>query len=155
MIRCGNLFAAWGSGLIPRKTSEVFRNFGSLNGQTRTLPGLGKYPNSHARFRFGRGGFLDRLGSSTHHSFLDCPAVYNSIFPFFLSAKMANCHSLSMHPDGRRFAVVAANKGSNGNGSLSRRSRCEGRWINRIQSAATGNPSTMIPLYPRNLRNKI
>ena len=36
--------------------------------------------------------------------------------PFFVTTKMANTQSLSMHPDGRRFAVVATNPGSNGNG---------------------------------------
>ena len=36
--------------------------------------------------------------------------------PFFRYKKMANCHSLSFHPDGRHFAVTATNKGSNGNG---------------------------------------
>ncbi|MEQ8786556.1 MAG: hypothetical protein RIC55_09670 [Pirellulaceae bacterium] len=36
--------------------------------------------------------------------------------PFFVSTKTANCHSLSLHPDGKRLAVVSTNKGSNGNG---------------------------------------
>ena len=36
--------------------------------------------------------------------------------PFFRYTKMANCHSLSFHPDGNRFAVTSTNKGSNGNG---------------------------------------
>jgi WD40 repeat protein len=36
--------------------------------------------------------------------------------PFFVSTKMANTQCLSMHPDGRQFAVVATNPGSNGNG---------------------------------------
>ncbi len=38
--------------------------------------------------------------------------------PFFLSAKMANCHSLALHPEGRRLVVIATNGGSNGNGRL-------------------------------------
>lgn len=36
--------------------------------------------------------------------------------PFYQSTKIANCHSLSLHPDGQRLAVAATNKGSNGNG---------------------------------------
>lgn len=36
--------------------------------------------------------------------------------PFFTFKKMANCQSISWHPDGKRFAVVATNSGSNGNG---------------------------------------
>ena len=35
--------------------------------------------------------------------------------PFFMR-KMANLHSLSWHPAGRRLAVVSTNPGSNGNG---------------------------------------
>jgi WD40 repeat protein len=36
--------------------------------------------------------------------------------PFFQSTRMPNCHSLGVHPDNRRLAVVATNAGSNGNG---------------------------------------
>ncbi|MCA9228100.1 MAG: hypothetical protein KDA47_20905 [Planctomycetales bacterium] len=36
--------------------------------------------------------------------------------PFFETTKMANCHSLSYHADTNRLAIVATNKGSNGNG---------------------------------------
>lgn len=36
--------------------------------------------------------------------------------PFFATTKMANTQSLSVHPDGKRLAVVATNPGSNGNG---------------------------------------
>ncbi|MBW3540468.1 MAG: hypothetical protein KY476_09365 [Planctomycetes bacterium] len=36
--------------------------------------------------------------------------------PFFVTTQMANCQSLSVHPDGRRIAVAATNRGSNGNG---------------------------------------
>ncbi|QDU31208.1 WD domain, G-beta repeat [Anatilimnocola aggregata] len=36
--------------------------------------------------------------------------------PFFTEKKLANPHSLSWHPDGKRFAVAATNTGSNGNG---------------------------------------
>lgn len=45
--------------------------------------------------------------------------------PFYLSAKMPNCHSLSLHPDGIQLAVVATNRGSNGNG---RRLDKDGRY---------------------------
>jgi WD40 repeat protein len=37
--------------------------------------------------------------------------------PFF-SAAIANCHSLAVHPDGKRLAVAATNAGSSGNGRL-------------------------------------
>lgn len=36
--------------------------------------------------------------------------------PFHVTTHMANCHSLSLHPDGRRLAIAATNRGSNGNG---------------------------------------
>ena len=36
--------------------------------------------------------------------------------PFLTEKKLANPHSLSWHPDGKRFAVAATNAGSNGNG---------------------------------------
>jgi WD40 repeat protein len=36
--------------------------------------------------------------------------------PFFTNPNLANCHSIALHPDHRRFAVVAMSKGSNGNG---------------------------------------
>jgi WD40 repeat protein len=36
--------------------------------------------------------------------------------PFFTYKKMANCHSLAWHPDGKRLIVAATNGGSNGNG---------------------------------------
>lgn len=36
--------------------------------------------------------------------------------PFFETTKMPNCHSVALHPDRLRLAVVATNGGSNGNG---------------------------------------
>ena len=36
--------------------------------------------------------------------------------PFFLTTAMPNCHSLAVHPDGRRLVVAATNGSSNGNG---------------------------------------
>ncbi|MFQ5730417.1 MAG: WD40 repeat domain-containing protein [Planctomycetaceae bacterium] len=36
--------------------------------------------------------------------------------PFYTTANYRNCHSLSLHPGGRRFAVTSTNNGSNGNG---------------------------------------
>lgn len=36
--------------------------------------------------------------------------------PFLQYKKLANCHSLSLHPNCRTLAVTATNKGSNGNG---------------------------------------
>lgn len=36
--------------------------------------------------------------------------------PFFITKKMINCQSVSLHPDGQRLAIVATNAGSNGNG---------------------------------------
>jgi WD40 repeat protein len=38
--------------------------------------------------------------------------------PFFLATKMANCHSLAVHPAGTRLVVSATNGGSSGNGRL-------------------------------------
>ncbi len=36
--------------------------------------------------------------------------------PFYVSTKLANCHSVDIHPDGQRFIVTSTNTGSNGNG---------------------------------------
>jgi sugar lactone lactonase YvrE len=36
--------------------------------------------------------------------------------PFLTEKKLANPHSISWHPDGKRFAIAATNAGSNGNG---------------------------------------
>lgn len=36
--------------------------------------------------------------------------------PFHVNTKMANCHSLALHPDGRHFVVTSTNRDSNGNG---------------------------------------
>lgn len=36
--------------------------------------------------------------------------------PAFETTKFPNCHSLSLHPDGKRLVVCATNTGSNGNG---------------------------------------
>ena len=36
--------------------------------------------------------------------------------PFFAATNMANCHALAVHPNGSRFAVLATNGASNGNG---------------------------------------
>lgn len=36
--------------------------------------------------------------------------------PFHTEKKLANPHSISWHPDGKRFAIAATNAGSNGNG---------------------------------------
>ena len=36
--------------------------------------------------------------------------------PFFITTKMANCHALAVHPNGRRLAISATNANSNGNG---------------------------------------
>ncbi len=45
--------------------------------------------------------------------------------PFYTNTKLANCHSLSLHPDGDRFAIATTNRGSNGNG---RRLNKEGEY---------------------------
>jgi len=45
---------------------------------------------------------------------------------FYFSTKIANCASVALHPDGRRFAVAATNKGSNGNG---RRLSADGEYL--------------------------
>jgi WD40 repeat protein len=38
--------------------------------------------------------------------------------PFFVSAKMQNCHSVSVHPSGDRLAVSGTNANSSGNGRV-------------------------------------
>ncbi len=52
--------------------------------------------------------------------------------PFVLLTKMSNCHSLAVHPDGRRLIVSGTNGGSNGNG----RSLKDGKY-----------PGNFSPLY--------
>ncbi len=46
--------------------------------------------------------------------------------PVFQHTKMANCHALAPHPDGRRFVVAATNKRSQGNGAVTDK---EGRYL--------------------------
>jgi WD40 repeat protein len=49
--------------------------------------------------------------------------------PFFLHAKMANCHALDAHPDGRRLIVSATNANSNGNGrQIGKAKEYPGNW---------------------------
>ena len=36
--------------------------------------------------------------------------------PFHVNTKMANCHSLALHPGGKHFVVTSTNRDSNGNG---------------------------------------
>jgi WD40 repeat protein len=36
--------------------------------------------------------------------------------PFYVNAKLPNCHSVALHPDEKRFLVTATNRDSNGNG---------------------------------------
>jgi WD40 repeat protein len=36
--------------------------------------------------------------------------------PFHVNTKLANCHSLALHPDAKRFIVTSTNRDSNGNG---------------------------------------
>ena len=55
---------------------------------TSGTPGSGKF-------------FLQRPGTDT---------------PLFVSTAMPNCHSLALHPEGRRVYIAATNAGSNGNG---------------------------------------
>lgn len=38
--------------------------------------------------------------------------------PFYQTSDMYNCHSVALHPDGRRFVVTATNKRSQGNGAV-------------------------------------
>ena len=38
--------------------------------------------------------------------------------PLFASTKMSNCHSLALHPDGKRLVVAATNRNSQGNGAV-------------------------------------
>lgn len=53
---------------------------------------------------------------------------HEDVAPFFLATHMANCHSLSMHPDGGRLVVAATNAGSNGNGRQLKDNEYQGNW---------------------------
>lgn len=48
--------------------------------------------------------------------------------PFFLHTRMANCHSLAVHPEGNRLLVAATNTGSNGNGRRLRNGEYPGNY---------------------------
>jgi WD40 repeat protein len=48
--------------------------------------------------------------------------------PFFLHTRLANCHSVSLHPDLRHFVVTATNGGSNGNGRRLKNNEYPGNW---------------------------
>ena len=67
-------------------------------------------------FHFHTDGFLMAVSSGN-------PGKGNLFFqrpgdeqPFLQISKMANCHALAVHPDGKRLIVSATNTGSNGNG---------------------------------------
>ncbi|MDQ3621344.1 MAG: hypothetical protein M3463_02495 [Verrucomicrobiota bacterium] len=47
--------------------------------------------------------------------------------PFHVDTKLANCHAVALHPDGKRFLVTATNRDSNGNG---RRLAKDGEYAN-------------------------
>ena len=62
------------------------------------------------------GGCLMAVSSGTPGSgmmFLLDPAEKE---PFHTNNKMANCHALALHPDGKHFVVTSTNRDSNGNG---------------------------------------
>jgi sugar lactone lactonase YvrE len=66
--------------------------------------------------------------------------------PFYLSTKMPNCHSLAIHPDGRRLVVSATNGGSNGNGRNLKDGSYPGNWsplylLEMPLSEAAGKPA--------------
>lgn len=46
--------------------------------------------------------------------------------PFYTNTKLANCHAVSLHPDGNRLVVTTTKRGSNGNG---RRLDKDGNYI--------------------------
>ena len=46
--------------------------------------------------------------------------------PFYILSKLANCHSIALHPDGNQFAIAATNGRSNGNG---RRLTKDGKYL--------------------------
>ena len=48
--------------------------------------------------------------------------------PFFLATKMANCHSLAVHPNGQRLVVSATNANSAGNGRVGNGKDYPGNW---------------------------
>lgn len=89
----------WATGKVAHtikigSTSDVYvydlhlRDDGVMLGVTSGNPGVGKF-------------FIQKLGEAK---------------PSLLNTKMTNCHSMSLHPDGKQLVIAATNRGSNGNG---------------------------------------
>ncbi len=61
-------------------------------------------------------GFLMAVTSGTPGSGMIILTRPEEKEPFHMNTKLANCHALALHPDGRRFVVTSTNRDSNGNG---------------------------------------
>lgn len=78
---------------------------------------------------FHPAGFLAAVTSGNPGSGRFCFIRPPASEPFFVTTKMANCHSLAPHPNRRCYAVTATNGGSNGNGrNLDKNGQYPGNW---------------------------
>lgn len=78
----------------------AFRRDGSVVAVTSGNPGTGKF-------------FVQRPGEPR---------------PQFVTTAMPNCHTLAVHPEGRRLIIAATNSGSNGNGRPTRNGQYPGNF---------------------------
>jgi hypothetical protein len=114
LLACGGTRPANGGNVQGIPTVLLFE---TATGELKQTLELGQSGDVYAYdLRFHPAGFLMVVTSGN-------PGAGKLMFrrledaePFFLTTKMANCHSLSLHPDGTRLAVAATNTGSNGNG---------------------------------------
>ena len=65
--------------------------------------------------------------------------------PTYKNNTLANCHAVSVHPNGRTLAVTATSKGSNGNG---RRLDKDGNYLGNSSPIYLFQPTDPTPTDP-------
>ncbi|MDA1049268.1 MAG: hypothetical protein O3C40_02160 [Planctomycetota bacterium] len=107
--------APFGGGTVQGVPSIMLFDFDS--GQLEHTMKLGAVKDCYVHdLHLHADGFVIAVTSGTPGSGQLLLQVPGEDAPFFSSTKMSNCHSISLHPDGKRMAVSATNRGSNGNG---------------------------------------
>lgn len=91
--------------------------FDFATGEQRHAMKLGAAKNCYVHdLCWHRAGFLAAVTSGTPGTGQFVLIRPGDEKPFFADTKIPNCHSVTLHPDGKRIVVTATNKGSNGNG---------------------------------------